>query len=103
MGHGRSAGVGATVRASASAWVDPRRKLRRAGTSAGLRVQYTSIIADRSDHASFAAEGVEAAALFTGFHPDYHKASDIASRVNYAGLAQIVDVAEAIARAEADR
>jgi hypothetical protein len=72
-------------------------------TAAGLHVQYTSIIADRSDHASFSAEGVQVAALFTGFHPDYHKASDIASRVNYAGLARVIDAAEGIARAEADR
>jgi hypothetical protein len=46
---------------------------------------------------------VEVAALFTGFHPDYHTASDIASRVNFPGLAHVIDAAEGIARAEADR
>ena len=80
-----------------------RELVDRATTAAGLHAQYTSIIADRSDQASFSAEGVDVAALFTGFHPDYHTASDIPSRVNYAGLMRIVDVAKGIARAEADR
>ena len=70
---------------------------------AGLHAQYTSIINDRSDHASFSADGIEIAALFTGFHPDYHRISDIPSRVNYVGLKRVIDVAEGIARAEADR
>ena len=74
-----------------------------AAAGAGLQVQYTSEIASRSDHASFAARGIEAAALFTGFHIDYHKTTDVASRVNLSGLIRVIDVAEAIARAEADR
>jgi hypothetical protein len=42
-------------------------------------------------------------ALFTGFHADYHRASDVAARLDLSGLSRIVDVAEAIVRSAADR
>jgi len=58
---------------------------------------------DRSDHATFEDEGIAAAELSTGYHADYHRASDIPSRINIAGLARVVDVAEMVVRRIADR
>jgi hypothetical protein len=57
----------------------------------------------RSDDATFAEEGIRAAGLSTGFHEDYHRASDIPARINAPGLARVVDVAESAARSIADR
>lgn len=78
-------------------------QLDQAAKNAGLNLSHTWEIDSRSDHASFAKQGIEVLALFTGFHSDYHKATDVAWRVNVPGLLRVVDVGEAIARAEADR
>lgn len=37
----------------------------------------------RSDHYSFAQRGVPVAFLFSGFHPDYHRPTDTADKINY--------------------
>jgi hypothetical protein len=71
--------------------------------AAALRPMSTAEIEGRSDHASFAEWKVPALALFTGFHSDYHRGSDIAARVNVPGIRRVVDVAESIVRAAADR
>lgn len=42
-----------------------------------------------SDHSSFYHAGVPVLFLFTGTHKDYHKPSDDAHLLNYAGMAQI--------------
>ena len=81
--------VGASIRAA----VDT------AAAAAGLRPFYSSAIATRSDHASFRRAGVPSLALFTGFHVDYHRATDIARRVDVRGIERVVDVAEAVLRA----
>jgi hypothetical protein len=57
----------------------------------------------RSDHATFLAARIEAISLSTGYHEDYHTASDVASRVNLAGIERVVDAAERIVRQLADR
>jgi Zn-dependent M28 family amino/carboxypeptidase len=57
----------------------------------------------RSDQANFAEEGIANAELSTGFHGDYHTASDIAARINATGLSRIVDLAEHVVRSIADR
>jgi hypothetical protein len=74
-----------------------------AARDAGLRVDFSSVLDDRSDQASFASEHIPVVALFTGFHADYHTTGDIASRINLPGLERVVNVAEAIVRAAADR
>ena len=43
-----------------------------------------------SDHASFYRKDMPVLFLFTGSHPDYHKATDDADKINYIGEAQIV-------------
>ena len=68
----------------------------------GLRADYVAN-EGRSDHATFLAEGIDAVFLSTGYHADYHKASDIAARINLVGLERVVDVAELIIRRTADR
>lgn len=80
-----------------------RAMVDRAAADAGLRVAYSTSLAGRSDHASFGAARIPAVALFTGFHDDYHRATDVAARLDLAGLSRVVDVAEAIVRTAADR
>ena len=68
----------------------------------GMRADYDEGD-DPSDHVNFSASGIDAVALSTGYHDDYHKASDIAVRVNLAGIERVIDVAEFIVRRTADR
>jgi hypothetical protein len=68
-----------------------------------LRSSPTRETSGRSDHATFVAWHIPAVALFTGFHDDYHRATDLAARVNVAGIRRVVDVAERIVRGAADR
>jgi acetylornithine deacetylase/succinyl-diaminopimelate desuccinylase-like protein len=70
--------------------------------AAGIRADFVAD-AGRSDHSSFLASSIDAVMLSTGMHRDYHKASDIAARVDLAGMERVVDVAELIARRMADR
>jgi len=46
-----------------------------------------------SDHMSFALKKIPVLFFFTGIHPDYHKPSDDAPKVNYSALAEIVSFA----------
>lgn len=55
-----------------------------------------------SDHSSFFAQGIPVLHLFTDLHGDYHRATDDADRIDYAGLRRVVDYAEAVARRLAD-
>jgi hypothetical protein len=43
-----------------------------------------------SDHMSFAVEHIPVLFMFTGMHPDYHRPSDVAGKINYQGVQQIV-------------
>ena len=74
-----------------------------AAAHAGLRVNYLPRLSGRSDHASFDAVGVPVVHLFTGYHDDYHKATDVTRRLNLSGLSRVVDMAEAIVRDAEDR
>lgn len=47
-----------------------------------------------SDHSSFYTAGVPVLHFFTGAHSDYHKPSDVVSRINGAGAAQIAELTE---------
>jgi hypothetical protein len=47
-----------------------------------------------SDQASFYGKGIPVLFTFTGTHKDYHRPSDDADRINYAGMARIADFAE---------
>ena len=56
-----------------------------------------------SDHASFLMRGVPALHFFTGLHPDYHRATDDVEKVDFGGMARVVNMAERVAREIADR
>jgi Zn-dependent M28 family amino/carboxypeptidase len=56
---------------------------------------------DRSDHGSFLERGIPTVSLFTDFHSDYHRATDIAALIDGPGMVRVVDVAEAIVRSAA--
>ncbi|HEX5829790.1 MAG TPA: M28 family peptidase [Gemmatimonadaceae bacterium] len=51
-----------------------------------------------SDHSSFFAQGIPVLHFFTDLHGDYHRATDDADRIAYAGLRRVVDYAEEVAR-----
>lgn len=44
----------------------------------------------RSDHWPFLKRGIPALFLFTGFHPDYHRASDTPDKINFSKLENIL-------------
>ena len=71
--------------------------------SAPLRVTALGDGFGPSDHSSFYARGIPVLHFFTDLHEDYHSAGDVASKINAAGEAHVVDVAERVIRAIADR
>ena len=44
----------------------------------------------RSDHWTFLREGIPSLLLFTGFHPDYHRVTDTADKINFAKMERIL-------------
>ena len=56
-----------------------------------------------SDHSSFYAKGIPVLHFFTDIHEDYHRATDVASKINIGGEARVIDYAARITRAIADR
>ncbi len=55
-----------------------------------------------SDHSSFFARNIPVLHFFSNLHEDYHRASDDANKINAAGEAKIIALAESVAR-EIDR
>ena len=56
-----------------------------------------------SDHSSFYARNVPVLHFFTDLHEDYHRASDVVSKINATGEAHVVEVAQNVIRSIADR
>ena len=52
-----------------------------------------------NDHSSFYSKQIPVLLFFTGTHLDYHKPSDTADKINYAGLNQVVDYVSEIVKA----
>lgn len=52
----------------------------------------------RSDHASFMVKQIPVIFISSGQHVDYHRPSDDADKINYEGLADVVDVGVNLAR-----
>jgi hypothetical protein len=71
----------------------------------GLRLRITALGDGYgpSDHSSFYARNIPVLHFFTDLHEDYHRAGDVASKVNTAGEARVVNVAERLIREIADR
>jgi aminopeptidase YwaD len=51
-----------------------------------------------SDHSSFYARNLPVLHFFTNVHEDYHRATDEADRINAAGAARVVSLAERVVR-----
>ena len=49
-----------------------------------------------SDHMSFAERKIPVLFLFTGMHADYHRPTDTADKINYAGIDELVGVSQRI-------
>jgi aminopeptidase YwaD len=49
-----------------------------------------------SDHTSFYLKNIPVLFFFTGIHPDYHKPTDMADKINYAGELQVIRLIYAI-------
>jgi hypothetical protein len=45
-----------------------------------------------SDHQSFAMHNIPVIFFFSGMHPDYHRPTDDADKINYQGIAEVVDL-----------
>jgi C-terminal processing protease CtpA/Prc len=56
-----------------------------------------------SDHSSFYAKDLPVLHFFTDIHEDYHRATDDADKINYAGMSKVAAFAERVAREIADR
>ena len=56
-----------------------------------------------SDHSSFYAKGIPVLHFFTDLHDDYHRATDDVEKIDAAGEARVVALAERVVRAIADR
>lgn len=53
-------------------------------------IKYDSSGTGPSDHTSFYRKDIPVLFFFTGLHTDYHKPSDDADKINYNGMAQVV-------------
>ncbi len=86
--------------------MDVARRTPALGLSPRMEIM-RDIARARSDHGSFLERGVPAIHLFTGFHADYHKVSDVAERVDADKVARIaafaVKITERIAARAAER
>jgi aminopeptidase YwaD len=51
-----------------------------------------------SDHSSFYGKQIPVLFFFTGTHNDYHKPTDTADKINYAGLVQVVSFVSEIVK-----
>src|SRR5262249_19012323 len=54
----------------------------------------TRMAGGSSDHASFYAKKVPVIFFFSGNHPDYHRPSDTADKINVEGMAKVADLTE---------
>jgi Peptidase family M28/PDZ domain/PA domain len=64
--------------------------------SYGFQLKKSDKFIPNSDHASFYRKKIPVLFLWTGEHPDYHKPSDTADKINIAGMRKIVDMSEEI-------
>lgn len=56
-----------------------------------------------SDQSSFYEKGIPVLHFFTDLHDDYHKATDVASKIDAAGEARVIALAQQVIRTLADR
>jgi hypothetical protein len=66
-----------------------RRLLSSQNVEPGLQLDFSWILKPNADHYPFFDSGIPVLMLHTGLHEDYHRPSDLASRINRAGMAQV--------------
>jgi len=76
--------------------------VEQANIKAGFNVNLQPDPYQPTDVASFNTAGIPCLNFFTGAHPDYHKPSDTADKIDYDDLDRIVDFAAAIVRRVGD-
>lgn len=69
------------------------------GKKQPLTLKYDSSGTGPSDHTSFYRKDIPVLFFFTGLHTDYHRPSDDADKINYAGEWQIIKLIEEIVAA----
>lgn len=74
-----------------------------ANETVGLKVSLVGDGFGPSDQSSFYAKDIPVLHFFTDVHPDYHRATDDADKINVAGEVKVVDLAERAIRHIADR
>lgn len=77
--------------------------LDSANAVAPLRISAVGDGFGPSDQSSFYAKDLPVLHFFTDVHADYHRATDDAEKINVAGVVRVVDFAERVVRAIADR
>ncbi len=77
--------------------------IRGAGYVSGVEVEMVSEKIDASDQSSFEVAGVPAIQITTGPHPDYHRPSDTADKIDAEGLKKAASVAKEIVEYLANR
>ncbi|MBX7106907.1 MAG: M28 family peptidase [Gemmataceae bacterium] len=85
---GRLASDTVTVYGSRTS-VGLRQRLVRNNESSGLRFAYDFKNRDDSDHYTFYRKRIPYLMIYTGEHPDYHRPSDDADRINFDGMERI--------------
>ncbi|MBM3821167.1 MAG: M28 family peptidase [Acidimicrobiia bacterium] len=78
------------------------RVLERANVAAGFELVLQTDPYQPTDVATFNQAGVASLSFTTGAHPDYHKPSDSAEKINYEDLDRIAEMAASIVRAVAE-
>jgi hypothetical protein len=77
--------------------------IERANTEPRLAIAAQGDGFGPSDHSSFYAKNIPVLHFFTDLHDDYHRASDTPEKINAAGEARVVALAERVIRDIADR
>lgn len=72
-------------------------------TDPNLEIKFDSSGSGPSDHAAFYRDSVPVLFFFTNSHPDYHKATDDADKINYKDETEIVDYIVNIINAANDK
>jgi Peptidase family M28/PDZ domain len=77
--------------------------IERANTTTHLQIAAQGDGFGPSDQSSFYAKNIPVLHFFTDLHDDYHRASDTPDKINAAGEARVVTLAERVIRDIADR
>jgi hypothetical protein len=72
--------------------------LHDANENVGLTIRGVGDGFGPSDHSSFYAKDIPVLHFFTNVHEDYHRATDDAFRINFAGTARVIALGERVVR-----